>query len=212
MNSSYKTVLKQAADEVTINRSRFIGFACPVTTEEEAILCIADIRKKHKDAAHNCYAYIIGENSGIMRYSDDGEPSGTAGMPIIEVMKAQGVVNCCIVVTRYFGGTLLGAGGLVRAYAQGSAIALRAAKVVTMESTIRVLCEAHYSLWDKVHHTLNTLPVMIETTDFFANVNFSLLIREEEVDLVLKTLTNLTNSNIDILVDETFYHPWYNTP
>ena len=124
---SYKTLRAENSAEFVINKSRFIGYGCPCETEEEALAFLARIRQKHKDATHNCYAYIIGLNSGIMRYSDDGEPGGTAGMPIIEVMKARGVVNCAVVVTRYFGGILLGAGGLVRAYAQGSKAALDAA-------------------------------------------------------------------------------------
>ena len=127
---SYKTLREENSAEFIINKSRFIGYGCPCETEEEALAFLARIRQKHKDATHNCYAYIIGLNSGIMRYSDDGEPGGTAGMPIIEVMKARGVVNCAVVVTRYFGGILLGAGGLVRAYAQGSKTALDAAGVV----------------------------------------------------------------------------------
>ena len=130
---SYKTLRAENSAEFVINKSRFIGYGCPCETEEEALAFLARIRQKHKDATHNCYAYIIGLNSGIMRYSDDGEPGGTAGMPIIEVMKARGVVNCAVVVTRYFGGILLGAGGLVRAYAQGSKAALDAAGVVVME-------------------------------------------------------------------------------
>ena len=99
---SYKTLREENSAEFIINKSRFIGYGCPCETEEEALAFLARIRQKHKDATHNCYAYIIGLNSGIMRYSDDGEPSGTAGMPIIEVMKARGVVNCAVVVTRYF--------------------------------------------------------------------------------------------------------------
>ena len=126
---SYKTLRAENSAEFVINKSRFIGYGCPCETEEEALAFLARIRQKHKDATHNCYAYIIGLNSGIMRYNDDGEPGGTAGMPIIEVMKARGVVNCAVVVTRYFGGILLGAGGLVRAYAQGSKAALDAAGI-----------------------------------------------------------------------------------
>ena len=121
----YKTFIKAADDSFIINKSRFIGHGCPCETEEEALKFLSDIRAKHKDANHNCYAYIIGANMGVMRYSDDGEPGGTAGMPIIEVMKARGVTNCAVVVTHYFGGVLLGAGGLVRAYSQGGHQCLR---------------------------------------------------------------------------------------
>ena len=106
----YRTLRQSASDEFIINKSRFIGYAAPCETEAEALAFLQSIRTKHKDATHNCYAYIIGQNAGIMRYSDDGEPGGTAGLPMMEVLKHQGVVNCCCVVTRYFGGVLLGAG------------------------------------------------------------------------------------------------------
>ena len=104
----YRTLRQSASDEFIINKSRFIGYAAPCETEAEALAFLQTIRTKHKDATHNCYAYIIGQNAGIMRYSDDGEPGGTAGLPMMEVLKHQGVVNCCCVVTRYFGGVLLG--------------------------------------------------------------------------------------------------------
>ena len=129
---AYRTVLARGSEQFVINKSRFIGHGAPCRTEEEALDFLADIRREHKDASHNCYAYVIGRNAGIARYSDDGEPSGTAGAPIIEVIKARGVVDVCVVVTRYFGGILLGAGGLIRAYAQGSKAALDAARVVLM--------------------------------------------------------------------------------
>ena len=138
MMKAYKTLLQEASDEVIINKSRFIGYAAPVKTVEEALSFLDRIRTKHKDATHNCYAYIIGSNMGIMRYSDDGEPGGTAGLPIIEVLKARGVTNCCVVVTRYFGGTLLGTGGLVRAY-QSSA-----SEVVNASNLVEVKLMNHY--------------------------------------------------------------------
>ncbi len=98
----YKTLVSRADAEFIINKSRFIGHGKPVETEEEALAFLAEMRETYKDATHNCYAYIVGANMGVMRYSDDGEPGGTAGMPIIEVLKARGVTNCCVVVTRYF--------------------------------------------------------------------------------------------------------------
>ena len=127
MPGSYRTVRQAASDEFIVNKSLFIGHAAPCETEEAALQFLRKIRDEYRDATHNCYAYVIGENAGIMRYSDDGEPGGTAGLPMMEVLKQRGVVNCCVVVTRYFGGVLLGAGGLVRAYTKGCAIALDAA-------------------------------------------------------------------------------------
>ena len=100
MTAPFKTLRLAASDEFIIHKSRFIGYASPAQTEEEALAFLQSIRVKHKDATHNCYAYVIGRNAGVMRYSDDGEPGGTAGLPMMEVLKAQGVVNCCVVVTR----------------------------------------------------------------------------------------------------------------
>ena len=184
--TSYKTVKKTASDEIIINKSRFIGYASPCETEEEALAFLKRIREKHRDATHNCYAYIIGANAGIMRYSDDGEPGGTAGLPMMEVLKNRGVVNCCVVVTRYFGGVLLGAGGLVRAYTKGCAIALDAAQVSVMENTARVLFDVPYSLWDKFSYAIRSLPVLSERTEFQTSVETALMIREADKDVVLQ--------------------------
>ena len=124
---SYKTLRAENSAEFVINKSRFIGYGCSCETEEEALAFLARIRQKHKDATHNCYAYIIGLNSGIMRYSDDGEPQGTAGQPMLAVFQREHVTNVLCVVTRYFGGILLGSGGLIRAYSTGASIAVKAA-------------------------------------------------------------------------------------
>ena len=204
----YKTLRQEAADEVIINKSRFIGYACPCETEEEALAFLQKIRTKHKDATHNCYAYIIDRNAGIMRYSDDGEPGGTAGLPMMEVLKAQGVVNCCVVVTRYFGGVLLGAGGLVRAYTQGTVIALRAAQVVVMEPSQRYLCEVAYPLWDRVTHTLKTMPVQLVGSEFTTAVGFTLLVREKDAEQMLEDLTRLTDAKFEYLLEDESYEAW----
>ena len=112
MMTPYKTLMKRGADEFLVSKSRFIGYGAPVATDSEAVAFIHEIRVRHREATHNVYAYILGANMGVMRYSDDGEPSGTAGMPVLEVLRARGVTNCCVVITRYFGGILLGAGGV----------------------------------------------------------------------------------------------------
>lgn len=126
---SYKTIKTENSDEFVEKKSRFIGYAKPVVTEEEAIDFIRKIRSKHPDATHNVYAYKVRENN-IQRYSDDGEPAGTAGIPTLDVIQKEGLTDICVVVTRYFGGTLLGAGGLVRAYSKGAKIAVDAAQVL----------------------------------------------------------------------------------
>ena len=204
----YKTLRQEATDEVIINKSRFIGYACPCETEEEALAFLQKIRTKHKDATHNCYAYVIGKNAGIMRYSDDGEPGGTAGLPMMEVLKAQGVVNCCVVVTRYFGGILLGAGGLVRAYTQGAVIALKAAQVVVMEPSQRYLCEVAYPLWDRVTHTLKTMPVQLVSSEFTTAVGFTLLVREKDAEAMITDLIRLTDARFEYLLEDESYEAW----
>ena len=205
---SYKTLREENAAEFIINKSRFIGYGCPCQTEVVALSFLSRIRTKHKVATHNCYAYIIGLNSGIMRYSDDGEPGGTAGMPIIEGMKARGVVNCAVVVTRYFGGILLGAGGLVRAYAQGSKTALDAAGVVVMEKSARYMIEVDYSTWQRLEYFLRSAPVIIEHNEFGASVVCTLMVRVKDADDLISEITRVTDGTAEILPDDELYYPW----
>lgn len=208
MSAPYKTLRQSASDEFIINKSRFIGYGSPAQTEEEALAFLKGIREKHKDATHNCYAYVIGRNAGTMRYSDDGEPGGTAGLPMMEVLKAQGVVNCCVVVTRYFGGILLGAGGLVRAYTQGCVTALKASGVVVMEPSQQYLCEVGYPLWDKVQYALKSLPVQLLGSEFTTAVTFTILAREKDAQQVLDTLTRVTDGKIETLLEEESFAGW----
>ena len=208
MPGDYKTLKQEAHDEFIVNKSRFIGYACPCQTEEEALAFLKQIREKHRDATHNCYAYVIGENAGIMRYNDDGEPSGTAGMPMMEVIKARGVVNCCVVVTRYFGGILLGAGGLVRAYSHGCAIALNAAQVVKMQLSRRLLLDVPYPLWDKVSYAMKSLPLLVEDIAFGASVEATVLVRVSDLDEVTQKLTALTDAKAEWLELDELYYPW----
>ena len=133
-------------------------------------------------------------------------------MPIIEVMKARGVVDCAVVVTRYFGGVLLGAGGLVRAYSHGCAIALDAARVCEMHPTQRWMCEVAYPLWDKVQHTLKTLPVRLEDTEFTASVVFSVSVKEADAVTVSAELTRVTDGKVEMLLEDESYSPWEELP
>ena len=208
MPGDYKTLKQSASDEFIVNKSRFIGYACPCETEEEALAFLRQIREKHRDATHNCYAYVIGENAGIMRYSDDGEPGGTAGLPMMEVIKSRGVVNCCVVVTRYFGGVLLGAGGLVRAYTKGCAIAIDAARVVKMQLSKRLLLDVPYPLWDRVTHAIKTLPILTESTAFGTSVEATVLIRVSDLEEVTSKLTVLTDAKAEWLELEETHYPW----
>ena len=212
MTSSYKTVKQEAHDEFIVNKSRFIGHACPCRTEEEALAFLKRMREQYRDATHNCYAYVIGENAGIMRYSDDGEPGGTAGLPMMEVLKSRGVVNCCVVVTRYFGGILLGAGGLVRAYTHGCAIALDAAQVSVMELTSRLLFDVPYPLWDRFNYALRSLPVILEASEFQTAVDATLLIRQKDLENVYAQITALSDGKIESLITDELFYPWPEKP
>ena len=205
---AYRTLGQCASAEFIEKKSRFIGNACPVETEEEALAFLERIRREHRDATHNCYAYTVGQNMGIMRYSDDGEPGGTAGLPMMDVLKKRDVRNCCVVVTRYFGGVLLGAGGLVRAYTRGTAIALDAARVVVMEPSRHLLCEVAYPLWDRVQHWLKDQPVQLLSTEFTTAVTFTLVVRERDEESVETGLVRLTESRVEILPEDVMWQAW----
>ena len=208
MTDQYITVRQYGTDEFVISRSRFIGYACPCTSEDEALAFLQRIRNAHRDATHHCFAYIIGLNSGVMRYSDDGEPGGTAGLPIIEVMRAKNIVNCCVVVVRYFGGTLLGTGGLVRAYTQGCKIALDAAQIVRMEQTAHYLCDIPYSCWDSVRHAAESLPVQVLDPDFGASVTFTLAVRTRDAGQALDAMARVTSRKMEAVPAEESFEPW----
>lgn len=205
---AYKTLLKHASDEVIIQKSRFIGHAAPVQTVDAALAFLESIRAEHRAATHNCYAYILGENAGIMRYSDDGEPSGTAGIPILEVLKARGVVDCAVVVTRYFGGILLGTGGLVRAYSHTCALALDAAKICTMVPAQRWLCEVQYPQWDRVLYALKALPVRLEPPEFTSTVQFTFTCQVLNTQQVMAELEHVTDGRIETLLLEEIIVAW----
>ncbi len=204
----YKTLTARGSEEFVINKSRFIGYGAPAETEEEALAFLNEIRTKHKDATHNCFAYIIGSNMGIMRYSDDGEPSGTAGMPIIEVMKAREVTNCCVVVTRYFGGILLGAGGLVRAYSQGAAAALNASGVGTMHPTKRLLLGCDYAMLGIVEHYLKGQCVVVEDKEFTVSVTISLLVKSSDAEEFAQGLLAATDGTVEPIEAEELFMAW----
>ncbi|HEX3016838.1 MAG TPA: YigZ family protein [Caproicibacter sp.] len=145
----YQTTENEANAEFTERRSRFIGYAKPVKSEEEAMEFIRSIRALHREATHNVYAYVLRAGQA-RRYSDDGEPQGTAGVPVLDVLLKSGVTDTAVVVTRYFGGILLGAGGLVRAYSHGASIALEAAGIITMGACYQAKLKCDYSRYGKV--------------------------------------------------------------
>ena len=193
---SYITVRNKASDEIVIQKSRFIGYAAPCETEEEALAFLRCIKEKHRDARHHCYAYVIGLNAGIMRYSDDGEPGGTAGLPMMDVLKNVRAVNCCVVVVRYFGGILLGTGGLVRAYTQGCKIALQAAELIRKEQSCSYRCKITYSFWNSVQYTLQKMPVRIIDVSYAEDVVFTIAARFKDAENVIHQLCNLSDGKM----------------
>lgn len=196
--NNYRTVFSYGEAEFIINKSRFIGYANHIKTEEEALDFIEEISTKHRDATHNVYAYVVGENSNIQRFSDDGEPSGTAGIPALEVIKKEDLRNVVVVVTRYFGGIHLGAGGLIRAYTKGAKIGLDAAKIVDMVVHQDLGIKVDYNLYGKIENFLLANEYIVDEVTFDTSVNISIFVDREELDRFIKTITDLSSGNIEI--------------
>ena len=204
--SNYKSVLKYGRDEIIINKSRFIGTAAPVESEEQAIEFIDEIRKEFKDASHNCYAYVIGENKNIQRYSDDGEPSGTAGMPILNVISQENLVNVAVVVTRYFGGVLLGAGGLARAYTKGCKIALESGIIVDKNLYYYVSFNLDYTLLGKMENELLKNGFTVKDKIYSENVKFNLIVREDETDKIISLINEITSGKAEVNIGQATHY------
>lgn len=195
MQAEYTTLADYGTDEFVEKRSRFIGYAKPVTTEEEAIAFIGEIRAQHREASHNVYAYALREGQ-VRRYSDDGEPQGTAGIPVLDVMQKSGIVDAVVVVTRYFGGTLLGAGGLVRAYTEGAAIAVRAARPRVMSPCTVLQMDIDYGQYGKITYILPKYHTVTLESDFGAAVRMQILIKDKYIEAFQKELTELTSATV----------------
>ncbi len=205
MSADYKTVATEAADEFTEKRSRFIGYCKPVATEEEATAFIAQIRSKHWDARHNVYAYSLRQGN-LRRYSDDGEPSGTAGMPVLDVITKNEVTDVCVVVTRYFGGVLLGKGGLVRAYAQGAKLALNAAGVITMQSCLICRLQCSYTQYGKVSAAVIETGAVIDDTVYETDVTLCFHIQPGLLAGLNKKLADMTSGEVQAEGEEEKYY------
>lgn len=192
---TYKTIKKPASDEIVEKRSRFIGYAKPVKTQEEATEFINEIRSKHFDARHNVYAYVIREG-GVTRYSDDAEPQGTAGMPVLDCIRKRGITDCVVVVTRYFGGILLGAGGLVRAYSAAAKLALDAAG--ECEMALCSVCElsCSYTLYGKLPSLIANYDGAIDEQDFSDDVKLRFHLPAENLDRFSEDLREVSLGKI----------------
>ena len=193
MLSQYKTVYSGGEAEIIEKKSRFIATVRPVKTEEEAIAFIESMKKKYWNATHNCSAYVIGEHFQIQRCSDDGEPSGTAGRPMLDVLLGEEIHNIAVVVTRYFGGTLLGTGGLVRAYSSATQAGIRASKIITKMKGYCLTIKTDYTGLGKIQYILGQRG--IKTLDFIYtdNVQLDVLLPEDEVKSVMAEITEGTN-------------------
>lgn len=205
MIKEYKTIHEYGEDEVIIEKSRFIGYAKPIKSEDEAIEFINEIKKKHKDATHNVSAYTIGMNMEIQRYNDDGEPSGTAGIPTLEVIKKEDLRNVVVVVTRYFGGIKLGAGGLVRAYTKGAKIGLDSGKMIKKIPFKDVRFKIDYTLLGKVQNEIMNLGYLIKEILYEDMVTIIVYSKLDEVENIMKKIVDFTSGRVEIEEKEEFY-------
>lgn len=197
MHDEYKTIHEYGEDEIIINKSRFIGYSKPVETEEEAIDFINEIKEKHKDATHNVFAYVIGESSNIQRYSDDGEPSGTAGVPILEVLKKEDLRNTVVVVTRYFGGIKLGVGGLIRSYIKGAKVGLDASKIIKKVLHSKIKFRIEYTLYGKVENELLANNYTVEDVIYDEAVNIIVICKADKTEDLISLMKNLSSGDVE---------------
>ena len=193
----YKTVEFESQDEFVEKKSRFIGYVKPVKTQEEASEFINLIKSKHWDASHNVSAYVLRENN-IQRSSDDGEPSGTAGVPVLDVLLKENLVDVCVVVTRYFGGVLLGAGGLIRAYSHASKLAVNSGNIITMAPCKVLKTDVEYSFYERLNILLSDFSANIENADFSDVVTVKFSIKADTVDALSSKLTELSNGKYSL--------------
>lgn len=203
--SSYKTLHKFGVDEYIIEKSTFIGYAKPIKTEEEAIEFVNEIKKKHKDATHNVWAYTVGENMNIQRYSDDGEPQGTAGIPTLEVIKKEDLRDVVVVVTRYFGGVKLGAGGLVRAYTKGAKIGIEAGIVIEKVKYTEVRIKIEYTQLGKIQNEIMNLGFTVKDTLYSEDVEIIVYSKVEDAESLKDKMIDITSGTADVSFGEEYY-------
>ncbi len=198
-NKEYKTIYEQGYSVFEENKSEFISNVFPVETEAEANEKLAEMRKQYKDATHNCFAYVILENGVLKeRYSDDGEPSGTAGMPILEVLRREELLNLLVVVTRYFGGTELGKGGLTRAYGRGAKDGVVASKIITREPYEKFVYTVSYELSGKLQFVILQNNGIIADTEYSDTVTFTVYSKVKDIKTLSEEVQEITNGQADI--------------
>lgn len=205
MIKEYKTIIDPGTDEIIEKKSRFIGYIRHVETEEEASVFVQEIKKKHYDARHNCFAYVLGQEQPVLKFSDDGEPGGTAGKPILEVINGKGLSDVCIVVTRYFGGTLLGTGGLVRAYTDASKACIAATEVIRKQLVVPASLSTNYNDLGKLQYLLGNESIPIVNSDYGENVILEVEIPIDDYDRIEKALIEATAARIGIEKKDSIY-------
>lgn len=205
MYNSIRTVLDNSSGEYEEKRSRFLSWAFPVSSEDAVFSHLASLKKKYYDARHHCYAYIIESETEIQRFSDDGEPSGTAGLPVLEVIKRMEVRNLAVVVTRYFGGTLLGASGLIRAYSRSASLGIEAAQIVTKKLCKEITVILDYTLLGKVQSLLLSKGFPIKDTVYEQDVKIIVFIPEDEVESFISLITETTNAKATMEMGQKTY-------
>lgn len=200
--SAYRTIAAPATAEIVEKKSRFIGQIAPVGTEEEALAFIEGVKAAHRMARHNVYAYVL--RGGRVRYTDDGEPSGTAGMPTLEALQHAGLSDVAVVVTRYFGGTLLGTGGLVRAYTDATKAAIAAADVVTVSVCVDVVAEVPYGIYESVVRAAQAVGAKLVDSSFAESVLLTFRMLAGTEAPLLEKLTELSRGQAEAMVSEPF--------
>lgn len=196
MLKKYSTIIESGIGEIIEKKSRFIGCIRHVETEEEADAFVTEMKKKHYDARHNCYAYSIGEQQPLLRFSDDGEPGGTAGKPILEVIAGKKLCNVCIVVTRYFGGTLLGTGGLVRAYTEAAKACIEATEIVHKCLVVPMQIITNYTDLGKIQYILGNKGIAIQNSEYGQDVILRTEIFIDDVEKIKKELMEVTAARV----------------
>jgi len=198
----YLTVRGRGRAEIVVKRSKFIATASPVAAEEDAQGFVDEVRREFWDATHNVYAFVVGEHNEVARSSDDGEPSGTAGRPVLEVIRREDVHYCAVVVTRYFGGTLLGAGGLIRAYSAAAREGLYAAGIARAQPMCEVRFVIEYPMLGKVQNQLAETGVETVDVDYAERVTMRVMVPSDALDLFAKTMTELLSGAFEPQVGE----------
>ena len=202
---SYSTVLSSASAEIVIEKSRFIGQSFHVEDLEETENIIKEVKKKYYDATHNCFAYIIGEDMSIAKASDDGEPSSTAGVPMLELLKKLNLTNTLVMATRYFGGIKLGASGLIRAYAKTAKISLEANSIVNKDVFNRIILEIDYSLIGRIQKFLENNQIIHDAPIFTEKVELNIYAKDEKIEGLQKDLLDITNANCKLVIGDKLY-------